>query len=121
MPLDDSLAAELRELDEMMEKRHEKFRKVLATLKNSIANLPMKDPRSVRDLEAYLHLIDLSFEEVDLEQRRYREWLNRAARNRGVISEETLGKLREYKRRMGKETDEEIIEELLKIVEVRSR
>jgi hypothetical protein len=121
MPPDDSLSAELRELDEMIEKRHEKFRKVLATLKSSIVNLPVKDPRSVRDLETYLHLIDLSFEEVDREQRRYREWLNRAARNRGIISEENLGKLREYKRRVGRESDEEIIEELLKIVEVRSR
>jgi len=121
MPLDDSLAVELRELEEMMEKRHEKSRGVLVTLKNCITNLPVKDPRSVRDLEAYLHLIDLSFEEVDREQRRYREKLNRAARNRGTISEETLGKLREYKRRMGKETDEEIIEELLTIIEVRSR
>lgn len=113
------LAAELRELDSMMEKRHEKFRKVLATLKDSIAGLSVRDPRSVREVETYLHLIDLSFEEVDREQRRYREWLDRAARNRRGTSDATLERLREYRRKMGTETDEEIIEELLKVIETR--
>lgn len=115
------LAAELRELDGMMEKRHEKFRKILATLKDSIGGLPLRDPRSVREMEAYLHLIDLSFEEVDREQRRYREWLDRAARNRRGTFDATLERLRDYQRKMGAETDEEIIEELLKVIETRSR
>jgi len=115
------LAAELRELDGMMEQRHEKFRKVLATLKDCIGGLPVRDPRSVREMETYLHLIDLSFEEVDREQRRYREWLERAARNRRGISDATLERLREYRRKMGAETDEEIIEELLNVIETRSR
>jgi hypothetical protein len=115
MPPNGTLAAELRELDEMMERRHEKLRKVLATLKDGILGLPVRDPRSVRELETYLHLIDLSFEEVD------REWLDRVSQNRRGISDETLGRLREYQRRMGMETDEEMIEELLRVVEVRSR
>ena len=45
---------------------------------------------------------------------------DRASKNRRGISEETLSRLREYRRKMGAETDDEIIEELLKIVEVRS-
>ncbi len=121
MPPNGTLAAELRELDEMMERRHEKLRKVLATLKDGISGLPVRDPRSVRELETYLRLIDLSFEEVDREQRRYREWLDRVSQNWRGISDETLGRLREYRRRMGAETDEEMIEELLRVVEVRSR
>ena len=120
MPPQATLAAELRELDDMMEKRNEKFRKVLRTLKDCISSMPANDPRSTRSLDTYLHLIDLSFMEVDREQRKYREWLDRASKNRRGISEETLSRLREYRMKMGAETDEEIIEELLKIVEVRS-
>jgi hypothetical protein len=115
MPPPGTLAAELRELDEMMDKRNNEFRKVLATLKECITGIPVSDTRSIHALETYLHLIDLSFEEVD------RERLDRAAQNRRGISDETLGRLREYRRKMGAETDEEIIEELLKVVEVRSR
>ena len=121
MPPPGTLAAELRELDEMMDKRNNKLRKVLATLKECITGIPVSDTRSIHALETYLHLIDLSFEEVDREQRKYREWLDRAVQNRRGISDETLGRLREYRRKMGAETDEEIIEELLKVVEVRSR
>jgi hypothetical protein len=116
-----TLAAELRELDEIMEKRHEKLRRVLTTLKEGISGLPVRDPRSVRELETYLHLIELSFEEVDNEQRRYREWLGSASQNWREISDEILGQLREYQRGIGLETDEEMIEELLRVVEVRSR
>ena len=115
------MAAELRELDEIVERRHEKLRNVLATLKDGISNLPVKDPRSVRELEIHLRLIDLSFEEVDKEQKRCRDWLDRASQNRGDLSDENLGRLREYRRKMGTETDEEMIEELLRVVEVRSR
>jgi len=120
MPPSGNLADELRELDAMMDKRNEKFRKVLVTLKECISNLPVNDQRSTRSLETYLHLIDLSFMEVDREQRRYREWLDRASKSRRGISEETLSKLREYRMKMGADTDEEIIEELLKIVEVKT-
>ena len=120
MPPSD-LAAELRELDNMMEKRHEKFRKVLANLKDSIASLPVRDPRSIREIEHYLRLIDLSFEEVDREQRRYKEWLDRVARNGRDISDATFERLNEYRRKMGADTDEEIIDELLNVIETRSR
>jgi hypothetical protein len=116
-----TLAAELRELDKMMERRHEKLRNVLTTLKDGISGLPVRDPRSVKKIETHLHLIDLSFEEVDREQMRYREWLDLASQNRSGISDETLGRLREYRRKIGAETDEEMIEELLRVVEVRSR
>ena len=118
MPPTGTLAAELRELDEMMKRN--KFHNVLVTLKECITNIPVTDTRSINALETYLHLIDLSFEEVDREQRKYREWLEGAVRNRRGISDETLGRLKEYRRRMGAETDEELIEELLKIVEVRT-
>jgi hypothetical protein len=118
MPESASLAAELRELDEMMEKRNEKLRKTLDTLKDCIAGMPLHDPRSVRTLETYLHLIDLTFMEVDKEQRKFRDWLERASQNRRGISDETLGRLRDYRRKMGADSDEEIIEELLKIVEI---
>jgi len=118
MPESASLAAELRELDQMMDKRNEKLRKTLDTLKDCINGMPLKDPRSVQTLETYLHLIDLTFVEVDREQRKFRDWLERASENRRGISEETLGRLRDYRRKMGADSDEEIIEELLKIVEV---
>jgi hypothetical protein len=121
MPPKGTLAAELRELDKMMEKRHEKLRKVLTTLKDGISSLPVRDPRSIREIEIHLHLIDLSFEEVDREQRRYREWLDCASQNQNVISDEALERLRKYCRNIGTETDEEMIEELLRVVEVRSR
>ena len=121
MPPNGTLAAELRELDEIMERRHEKLRKVLTTLNDGISRLPVRDPRSVKKIETHLHLIDLSFEEVDREQMRYREWLDRTSQNRNGISEETLEQLMEYRRKMGTETDEEMIEELLRVVEVRSQ
>ena len=120
MPPKGTLATELRELDEMMERRHEKLRKVLTTLKDGISSLPVWDPRSIREIETHLHLIELSFEEVSREQRRDREWLNRASQNQRGISDETLGRLREYRQKMGTETDEEIIEELLSIIQVSS-
>ncbi len=41
------------------------------------------------------------------------------SKNRGGTSEATLGRLREYRRKIGAEMDEEIIEGLLKIVEIR--
>ena len=116
-----ALAAELREIDAMMETRHEKLRKVLSTLKESISSFPVRDPRSIREIETHLRLIDLSFEEVDRMQRRDRGWLDRASQNQRGISDETLGRLREYRQKRGKETDEEIIEELLNIVEMSSR
>jgi hypothetical protein len=115
-----SLAAELRELNEMMEKRNEKLCKTLATLKDCINGMPLRDPRSVQSLETYLHLIDLTFMEVNREQRKFRDWVERASQNRRGISEETLGRLREYRRKMGADSDEEIIEELLRIVEIRA-
>ena len=121
MPPKGTLAAELRELDEMMERRYEKLRKVLTTLKDGISSLAVRDPRSIREIETHLHLIELTFEEVDREQRRDREWLDRASQNRRDISDEALGRLREYRRKMGAETEEEIIEELLSIVQVSSR
>lgn len=119
MPSKATLSAELRELDEMMQRRNEKFLKVLSTLKDCLSSIPHSDARSTRSLETYLHLIDLSFMEVDREQRRYRDWLERAGKNRRGISEETLEKLREYRMKLGADTDEEIIEELIKVVEVR--
>jgi hypothetical protein len=61
-----------------------------------------------------MHLIDLSYIEVDREQRRYREWLEMAGKTRRGISEETLGQLREYRIKMETESDEEIIEKLLR-------
>ncbi len=104
----------------MMEKRNKKCRKVLSTLKDCISSIPVNDPRSTRSLETYIHLIDLSFMEVDREQRKYREWLEKAVKNRRGISEETFGKLKEYRMKMDADTDEAIIDELLKIVEVKS-
>jgi hypothetical protein len=121
MPQNGTLAAELRELDEMMEKHHGKLRKVLDTLKDGISGLPVKDPRSLKEIETHLRLIDLSIEEIDREHVKYREWLDHPSRNCGGISEETLGRLREYKRSMNSETDEEMIEELLRTIDVKSR
>ena len=97
----------------MMVKRDERFRKVIVTLKECISSLPVSDLSNTRSLETYIHLIDFSYVEVDREQRRYREWLERAGKNKRGISEETLGGRREHRMKMGAESAEEIIEELL--------
>ena len=81
-----TLAAELREVDEMMAKRDERFRKVLVTLKEYISSLPVTDPSSMRSFESYMHLIDFSYVEVDRVQRSYRGWLESVGKNRRGIS-----------------------------------
>lgn len=108
-------------MDENMERRYEKLRNVLATLKDGISSLPVKDPRSLHKIEAYLSLINLALMEVDKEERKYRGWLDCAYQNQKSVTDEALKRLRDYRRKMGTETDEEIIDEVLRVVEVRSR
>jgi hypothetical protein len=108
---------EIEEYEALMQRRFEKYRKVLFVLKDVLQGFEFEDSKSIRGIETYLRLIELSEQELAEQERQYKDWFKSNITARSRVNDGVKARLEEYKRKLGAETDEEIIEELLNMVE----
>ncbi len=119
MPLNEDALRELDEFDSLMRKKFDKYRKMIFLLRDVIEGFDVKDTRSVKEIETYLKLIDLAEQEIADQERDHREWLRkRVASKRGIL-EGLKTRLFKAREELGVETDEDLINELVKMAEAR--
>jgi hypothetical protein len=119
MPIDECALRELDEFDSLIQKKFDKYRKMIFLLRDVIESFDVKDIRSVKGIETYLKLIDLAEQEIADQERDHREWLRkRVASKRGIL-EGLKTRLLKAREELGIETDEDLINELLNMAEER--
>jgi len=76
-------------------------------------NTDAADKKSFEEIGTYLRLMELTAKEIVEEEKRYKKWLMSLMLEPAGVSDETLERLREFRRRLGAENDDERVDELL--------
>ncbi|MCJ7572997.1 hypothetical protein MUO93_01885 [Candidatus Bathyarchaeota archaeon] len=116
LPINEKVLEELKELDAYLTRRQRKFNKVLKLLEERMENTDAAD-KSFEEIGTYLRLMELTAKEIVEEEKGYKKWLMSLMLEPAGVSDETLERLREFRRRLSAENDDECVDELLNIFE----
>jgi hypothetical protein len=116
LPINEKVLEELKELDAYLTRRQRKFNKVLKLLEERMENTDAAD-KSFEEIGTYLRLMELTAKEIVEEEKSYKKWLMSLMLEPAGVSDETLERLREFRRRLSAENDDECVDELLNLFE----
>jgi hypothetical protein len=116
LPINEKVLEELKELDAYLTRRQRKFNKVLKLLEERMENTDAAD-KSFEEIGTYLRLMELTAKEIIEEEKSYKKWLMSLMLEPAGVSDETLERLREFRRRLSAENDDECVDELLNLFE----
>ena len=116
LPINEKVLEELKELDAYLTRRQRKFNKVLKLLEERMENTDAAD-KSFEEIGTYLRLMEFTAKEIVEEEKRYKKWLMSLMLEPAGVSDETLERLREFRRRLGAENDDVCVDELLNLFE----
>lgn len=116
LPINEKVLEELKELDAYLTRRQRKFNKVLKLLEERMENTDAAD-KSFEEIGTYLRLMEFTAKEIVEEEKSYKKWLMSFMLEPAGVSDETLERLREFRRRLSAENDDECVDELLNLFE----
>ncbi len=116
LPINEKVLEELKELDAYLTRRQRKFNKVLKLLEERMENTDAAD-KSFEEIGTYLRLMEFTAKEIVEEEKSYKKWLMSLMLEPAGVSDETLERLREFRRRLSAENDDECVDELLNLFE----
>ena len=116
LPINEKVLEELKELDAYLTRRQRKFNKVLKLLEERMENTDAAD-KSFEEIGTYLRLMEFTAKEIVEEEKSYKKWLMSLMLEPAGVSDETLERLREFRRRLSAENDDECVDELLNCFE----
>jgi hypothetical protein len=102
LPINEKVLEELKELDAYLTRRQRKFNKVLKLLEERMENTDAAD-KSFEEIGTYLRLMEFTAKEIVEEEKRYKKWLMSLMLEPAGVSDETLERLREFRRRLSGE------------------
>jgi hypothetical protein len=116
LPINEKVLEELKELDAYLTRRQRKFNKVLKVLNERMENTDAAD-KSFEEIGTYLRLMEFTAKEIVEEEKSYKKWLMSLMLEPAGVPDETLERLREFRRRLSAENDDECVDELLNFFE----
>jgi hypothetical protein len=116
LPINEKVLEELKELDAYLTRRQRKFNKVLKVLNERMENTDAPD-KSFEEIGTYIRLMELTAKEIEEEEKSYKKWLMSLMLEPAGVPDETLERLREFRRRLSAENDDECVDELLNFFE----
>jgi hypothetical protein len=116
LPINEKVLEELKELDAYLTRRQRKFNKVLKLLEERMENTDAAD-KSFEEIGTYLRLMEFTAKEIVEEEKSYKKWLMSLMLEPAGVPDETLERLREFRRRLSAENDDECVDELLNCFE----
>ena len=116
LPINEKVLEELKELDAYLTRRQRKFNKVLKLLEERMENTDAAD-KSFEEIGTYLRLMEFTAKEIVEKEKSYKKWLMSLMLEPAGVSDETLERLREFRRRLSAENDDECVDELLNLFE----
>lgn len=116
LPINEKALEELKELDAYLTRRQRKFNKVLKVLNERMENTDAPD-KSFEEIGTYIRLMELTAKEIEEEEKSYKKWLMSLMLEPAGVPDETLERLREFRRRLSAENDDECVDELLNFFE----